>query len=314
MICMCACGFAAHAQDVLVTESGDALKVYNIEMSPTTIFYQLSDDKDAPTERIARKDVLIIRKADGTKVDPNAAETATAPKSDAPRNKSRVLVEYPKHDPVTATISSDITIEKAEKVKGAGLMGIVAVGPIEKEDNKEQKVFSARTPDGKELRYAIRSESEHTLAVIKGKYKEQEYIIPEYVDVNGTQYTVTEIGMQAFQGSRVVSVQFPNTLKTIKFQAFNRVPLRKIILNDGIEDVGALAFAGCGGDEIYIPTTVKNLGNNSFWWATQASSYRGFSQGFFSCMPIFITEGNCKDYGIDEEAVRAYEKALDRDR
>ena len=189
---------------------------------------------------------------------------------------------------------------------------MVATEPLDKEDNREQMVFSARTPDGKELRYAILSEAAHTVAVIKGKYKEQEYIIPEYVDVNGTKYTVTEIGMKAFHGSRVISVQFPNTLKTIKAQAFNRVPLKKIILNDGLEDIGAFAFAACGGDEIYIPSTVKSLGNNSFWWATKASSYRGFSQGFFSCMPIFITEGNCKDYGIDEEAVRAYEKALAR--
>ena len=101
-------------------------------------------------------------------------------------------------------------------------------------------------------------------------------------------------------------------MKAIRHQAFYKVPLCKIILNDGVEYIGVWTFMDCRVDEIYIPTTVKYIGSMSFLRATQASSYRGFSQGFFSCMPIFITEGNCKDYGIDEEAVRAYEKALER--
>ena len=183
IICMCVCGLAAYAQDIIVTEEGESMKVYNVEMSPTTIFYQLTDDKDAPTVRIARKDVMIIRKADGTKVDPNAeaVESATPQK---PKVGNRTLVEYPKHDPVTATISSEIT---TEKVKRPGMFAYVRT--LGKEDNGVQKVFSARTPDGKELRYAILSESDHTLTVIRDKYKERNYIIPEYVDVNGTMYT-----------------------------------------------------------------------------------------------------------------------------
>lgn len=282
------------AQDVLVTEIGDALKVYNIEMSPSTIFYQLSDDKNAPTERIARKDVLIIRKADGTKIDPNAAETAEAPKAAAPQKKSRALVEYPKHEPVTAIMVSDITTDKEGK-----------------------KVFSARTPDGRELRYAILSETEHTLAVTKGSYKEQDYIIPEYIDVNGTKYTVTEIGEKAFMNNKIFRVQFPYTLKKIGDEAFCNTRLDKIILPEGLNSLGRGAFyitryIRGRVQELYLPVSVKTIGTDCFVLCGASISPRGFYQGFLSCMPIFITESNCKDYGIDEEAVRAYEKALER--
>lgn len=62
----------AHCQDVLVTNDGESLKVYNMEIGPSAIFYQLSDAANAEIKRIAKTDVLIIRKADGTKIDPNA--------------------------------------------------------------------------------------------------------------------------------------------------------------------------------------------------------------------------------------------------
>ena len=63
-----------YCQDVLVTNEGESLKVYNLEIGPSTIFYQLSDASNAEIKRIAKSDVLIIRKADGTKIDPNANE------------------------------------------------------------------------------------------------------------------------------------------------------------------------------------------------------------------------------------------------
>ena len=65
-----------HCQDVLVTNDGESLKVYNMEIGPSAIFYQLSDADNAEIKRIAKTDVLIIRKADGTKIDPNAMQSS----------------------------------------------------------------------------------------------------------------------------------------------------------------------------------------------------------------------------------------------
>ena len=65
------CNVGVSAQDVLVTNDGESLKVYNLEIGPSTIYYQLSDEANADIKRIDKSDVLIIRKADGTKIDPN---------------------------------------------------------------------------------------------------------------------------------------------------------------------------------------------------------------------------------------------------
>ncbi len=214
--------FTAKAQDLIVTESGQTLKVYNIEMSPTTIFYQISEAKDAPTERIARKEVLIIRKADGSKLDPNAPDPiATSDKPNAaPKSNSRSLVDYPRHELVTAKQASEIITDK-----------------------KGNRIFIATTPDGKQLNYRILSDSDHTLSVTKGKYHEESYIIPEYVDMSGTLYEVREIGEKAFDLEKTVKdVQFPYTLKMIADYAFHGVHLEKIILPDGLEEIGKGVF------------------------------------------------------------------------
>lgn len=67
------------AQDILVTNEGESMKVYNIEIGQSAVFYQLEDRPDADTKRIAKKDVMIIRKKDGTKIDPNLSEQNPTP-------------------------------------------------------------------------------------------------------------------------------------------------------------------------------------------------------------------------------------------
>lgn len=62
----------AMAQDMLVTNEGKSLTIYNLEISDQSIFFQLSDKADAPLQKMLKKDVLIIKKADGTKLDLNA--------------------------------------------------------------------------------------------------------------------------------------------------------------------------------------------------------------------------------------------------
>jgi hypothetical protein len=185
--------------------------------------------------------------------------------------------------------------------------------------------FSAKTPDGKELNYAVLSESEKTLAVIKGEYHEKEYVIPESVNVDGTIYTVTEIGNKGFfKENTILRIQFPQTLKKIGEKALFDCALESIILPEGLVEIGAKAFYACSGtnpnnislfdkeknlDEIFLPSSLKKIGAECFRFCGAATSYRGFCQAYFSNMPIFITEGNCKTYGIDEEAVRAYQNS-----
>lgn len=55
------------AQDVLVTNDGDALKVWGIEVSNSAVFYRETEAQDAPIKRLDKKDVLMIKYQDGRK-------------------------------------------------------------------------------------------------------------------------------------------------------------------------------------------------------------------------------------------------------
>lgn len=73
-------GFSAGAQNIIVTSEGDAIKAFNLEMTDSSVFYQEQQADDAPIKKIDRKNILIIKMQDGTKVDPNApVEAESAP-------------------------------------------------------------------------------------------------------------------------------------------------------------------------------------------------------------------------------------------
>lgn len=60
------------AQDILVLNSGESIKVKNVDCSPAEyVYYQLAGGETSSIQKIKKNDVLIIRMADGTKVDPN---------------------------------------------------------------------------------------------------------------------------------------------------------------------------------------------------------------------------------------------------
>ena len=68
----------AYAQDLIVAKQGDPIKAWNIEISEKYVFYTAEPNENAPIQRMAKDNVLLIRKADGT------AETLTSAPSPAP--------------------------------------------------------------------------------------------------------------------------------------------------------------------------------------------------------------------------------------
>ena len=56
------------AQDVLVTESGDAIKAWSVDIGGTKIYYRTSADANAPLQSIDKSAVLVWKKADGSRV------------------------------------------------------------------------------------------------------------------------------------------------------------------------------------------------------------------------------------------------------
>ena len=67
--CFLMAGVSVSAQDVLITQEGDVKKVYDVEVGPSTVFYKEADKADAPTLRIKKADVIMIKRKDGTKYD-----------------------------------------------------------------------------------------------------------------------------------------------------------------------------------------------------------------------------------------------------
>lgn len=81
---------------------------------------------------------------------------------------------------------------------------LLCLAEITLAQEKGKDTFSAVNSEGKTLYYQILSETDHTVALTKGKekYKDEKYIIPKTVVHNEIVYTVTEIGPSAFSYCR----------------------------------------------------------------------------------------------------------------
>lgn len=266
------------AQDIIVKKDGTILNVYNLEESNHSFFYTLDLTPNAKIMKINKEDVFSVKKS----------EEKTLPYiTDGNSNKSTRVA-------ITALKTSDFSNKK-----GVNLL-------------------KAQTPDGNELNYAILSENNHALTVVKGDYTLERYIIPEYVKVGNTIYTVTEIDDEAFRNKyKIVNIQFPMTLKKIGRRAFEQSFLESIILPEGLEEICERAFMRVGWDfgtkknarpvkEIYIPSSVKTMGNDCFFSCGKALSPRKKCQAYFSNLPNFVTETNCDNFGIDDAAVKIF--------
>lgn len=77
---------------------------------------------------------------------------------------------------------------------------------------------------------------------------------------------VTTIPEACFAGTEIREVILPKTVKTVEWQAFAGCEnLERVILNEGLETVGDLAFYGAGKlKEIVIPSTVTAIKETSF--------------------------------------------------
>lgn len=277
--------------DLLITQEGESIKVFNLDVtSSDNIYYTLSEDSDAPVQKISKKSVLIIKKADGTKIDPNYSEQQN---SIVINNTGKV--NPGNHTPVTHDVESS----------SGNILNVIG-------------------GDNQEITMRILSHNDKTLAVTKPRkgleYDRSTYIIPEYVKFNGDVYTVTHIDEGAFKNigfwtndNTIKEIILPMTLREIGKNAFaGREGLGRIVIPDSVENIGDTAFAYCGArsnfEQLYIPESVKFIGTDAFRFVGPNTSYRGYFQGYLSCIPIYVTSGNCTNIGIDEEAVEAYER------
>jgi len=67
---------AVQAQDLIIPKQGDPITAYELNISDTYLFYSESIDADAPIRKIAKENVAVVRKADGSLI--NMSETTPA--------------------------------------------------------------------------------------------------------------------------------------------------------------------------------------------------------------------------------------------
>lgn len=97
-------------------------------------------------------------------------------------------------------------------------------------------------------------------------YYSGDIVIPENVTYNGRTFTVVTIGTQAFSGSdNLRSVIIPQTVKVIEHHAFDAcTKLEKVVLQNGLETIGTMAFGGCAFKTIDLPSSLKSIGGSVF--------------------------------------------------
>lgn len=128
-------------------------------------------------------------------------------------------------------------------------MGAVAAAPIKFTDGN--------------LKYAVNADGESVTVSGTSGSPTQLTIESSISDGNGKSYTVTKIGMGAFNNVRntLTEVTLPPTLDEIEDSAFFKCSsLTEITIPEGVTKIGTNAFYGCSQlTSITIPSTIKNM-------------------------------------------------------
>ena len=92
-------------------------------------------------------------------------------------------------------------------------------------------------------------------------------VIPEKVKHEGTEYSVTSIGDEAFgECSGLTSITIPNSVTTIGVYAFvGCIGLTSVIIPNSVISIGDEAFYYCSGlTSVIIPSSVTSIGEEAF--------------------------------------------------
>lgn len=129
-------------------------------------------------------------------------------------------------------------------------------------------------------------------------YTNKTYIIPPSITYKGLEYTVTEIGELAFNGSSVTRVVLPNTIKKISRAAFSACKLTSIIIPNSVQLFSLEnPFDHCNllREIIYLPKTAPSC------WTATSMTYVPDKESYVSPKYIEIGSGNyLKDVQIIE--------------
>ncbi len=112
--------------------------------------------------------------------------------------------------------------------------------------------------------YTVTSLTPNELEIAGGTTVSQNLLIPENVTAQDTDFVITSVGINAFENMGITSVQFPNTIRNFKQDAFRLNQLTAIDLPNSVTTIGNRAFEVNDISTLVIPPNVISIGNNTF--------------------------------------------------
>lgn len=154
--------------------------------------------------------------------------------------------------------------------------------------------FSSQDRNGIEIFYNINPDGK-TVTVTYGPqiYSASEIEIPQQVNNEGIDYTVTAIGNKAFENASVKEIKLPDSITEFQASAFYRSQISQLnyptrlkhirdyafegskisngIFPEGLETIGTMAFSqysvsSSNLDSISLPSSLQYIGNSAFSW------------------------------------------------
>ena len=159
--------------------------------------------------------------------------------------------------------------------------------------------LSAFEVDG--IAYHITSSTDMTVEVIsKSEKYSGDVVIPESIQYNGKEYSVTGIGKMAFyKNSGLTSISLSNSIITIGDQAFEYCSsLSSIIIPDNVSSIGSFAFGECNNlTSVNIGKSVSSISSTTFRGCSELTSIVVDSQNKKydsrnNCNAIILTSSN----------------------
>ena len=122
------------------------------------------------------------------------------------------------------------------------------------------------------IRYVLNAYTKQATVIAKssGEYS-GEVVIPESVEHEGTDYSVTSIGDKAFLAcSGLTSVTIPNSVTSIRRAAFEGCSgLTSVTIGKSVTSIGEGAFSSCSGlTSVTIGNSVTSIGNSAFQYCS----------------------------------------------
>lgn len=192
------------------------------------------------------------------------------------------------------------------------------------------------------LYYVVLSRKRNTVALVKPKkvkYKDSSYVIPSKVNLNGEEFTVTEIAPSAFLNcshlesvtlpetleainafsfalcKRLSYIDFPANLKYVGTRAFFMDEITDIVLPNSMEEVADEAFLMCKNrvllghakmGRLFVPNTIKVIGKHAFCGFINAYGATWTAKFDIQNLPVWVTPSVAKEIGIHEDSYDEY--------